>query len=31
MTKVGKDSYDAVKKVVTDLASEGIKKSLFGP
>ena len=31
MKKVGKESYDAVKTVVTDLVSESIKKSLFGP
>ena len=28
--KVGKESYDAVKTVVTDLVSESIKKTLFG-
>jgi hypothetical protein len=31
MKKVGKESYDAVKTVVTDLVSESIKKTLFGP
>ena len=31
MKKVGKESYDAVKSVVTDLVSESIKKTLFGP
>jgi hypothetical protein len=30
MKKVGKESYDAVKTVVTDLVSESIKKTLFG-
>ena len=29
--KLGKDSYEAFKSVVTDLVSETIKKSLFGP
>jgi hypothetical protein len=31
MKKVGKESYEAVKTVVTDLVSESIKKSLFSP
>jgi hypothetical protein len=31
MKKVGKESYDAVKTVVTDLVSESIKKTLFKP
>jgi hypothetical protein len=30
MSKVGKDSYSAMKSIVTDIASETIKKSLFG-
>jgi hypothetical protein len=28
--KVGKESYDAVKTLATDLVSESIKKTLFG-
>jgi hypothetical protein len=31
MKKVGKESYDSVKTIVTDLVSESIKKTLFGP
>ena len=31
MKKVGKDSYDAFKTIVTGLVSEGIKKTLFKP
>ena len=31
MKKVGKESYEAVKTVVTDLVSESIKKTLFKP
>jgi hypothetical protein len=31
MKKVGKESYDLLKKVVTDLVSESIRKTLFGP
>lgn len=31
MKKVGGETYDTVKNVVTDLVSETIKKSLFGP
>jgi hypothetical protein len=30
MKKVGRESYDAVKSVVTDLVSETVKKTLFG-
>jgi len=30
MSKVGKDSYSAMKSIVTDITSETIKKSLFG-
>ena len=31
MKKVGKESYDVWKKVVTDLVSESMRKILFGP
>jgi hypothetical protein len=31
MKKVGKESYETVKAVVTDLLSESIKKTLFNP
>ena len=31
VTKLGKDSYELVRSVVTDLVSETIKKALFGP
>jgi hypothetical protein len=31
MKKAGKESYEAVKTVVTDLVSESIEKTLFGP
>lgn len=31
MRKVGKESYDAVKTVLLDLVSEGVKRKLFGP
>jgi hypothetical protein len=30
-TKLGKDSYELVQKVATDLLSETIRKALFGP
>ena len=30
MSKVGKDSYSAMKSIITDVVSETIKKSLFG-
>jgi hypothetical protein len=31
MKKAGKESYDVVKRAVTDLVSEAVKKTLFGP
>ena len=31
MKKAGKESYEAVKHVLTDLVSESIKKTIFGP
>lgn len=30
MSKVGKDSYSAMRSIVTDIVSEALKKSLFG-
>ncbi len=30
MSKVGKDSYSAMKSIITDVVSETIKKSIFG-
>ena len=29
--KVGKDAYDGLRSIVVDIASEAVKKSLFGP
>ena len=31
MKKVGRESYDVVKKVVPDLVSASVRKTLFGP
>ena len=31
MTKAGKDAYEGMKKILTDIVSETLKKTLFGP
>lgn len=31
MTKVGKESYEGMKTILTDILSEAVKKSIFGP
>jgi hypothetical protein len=31
MKKVGKESYDGMKSILTNIASEALKKTIFGP
>jgi hypothetical protein len=31
MKKVGREAYDGMRSILVDIASEAVKKSLFGP